>query len=1328
MNNQCRSTSKHWRARIAGMAGALLAQAAAAAIPGLKAQQGFTEADDVYSTPAGGEAVLATQGAFEPGWYRISAEYRTPGFAPDGKLAIDVRKADRSAALSTYEWFSATPDWTPMELFFRVSESTHAHVRFGNWNGKQADARVELRHVAITPFDFAAAGASDWLAAWSFDGGHVGHLPPNWAWHGGAGDIRNFSLVPNSGYKTGDYVLRLAGDDKPRDVRSRALPLPDDGELVFTLWARADAAAKLTMHVVQDGWGKRVEKRHAMSTAWQKYEAVWPVPTTRERDWFFLRLDVPAGEGPVEIADMRLEWRRAKPSEETADPHQAALARGWQGVPGANLLFNPDLELGGTGFFYDFSWPKKYEHYGNILKAKPVEFLVGQGVDGGTCAHVQGTSLRAYCFPVTVGQTYTVSADLKLPTGRTQASCRVWAFDSEWNCGLAAKVDDVGAEWKRYHWTFTWKPENIQKRGYVRFDSDSVLIDRIQVVEGTAAAYEPPPVMVGMVYDRWQYFMRGRDDAKARIKVVPGVRKAGAANVVVVAADAWGREVWRREFQAPLDKITEIPLDLPTDKLGVFHLDLKATIGGKLAGIGISRYAIIDPPFIQPRTPGQPGLAGICQESFGFPAWLCADHAAIQTDIGIRLNRLFASIPPDLPQPIPAEFIQQIKAICKPFNAAGIDVLPCVELIPHSADQGARNVDPAREEDLKAFGSHLKDYVSAFKDDVLYWEIFNEPNLWRMPSGPNAGKRTMGPEKYLEFQKVAFKTIKGIDPKLQVVCNALNNVDFDWIDAWMKAGAGKFMDAFSFHPYSEIDFFPQGVQLEKAMQGYAFKGPLVNSEKYFGANLFYDRQGYEETRRGYYLPYDGELKVAGWSIQHFVSSVGVGVPVCFFNPTGTISRRGPDQEIFLYDFFAAYNAAIRLTVPAGRGERIPLGPTATALLFANAPEGPLVALWATQINLEGALKIAGDFTAYDIMGNVVMPAARQQGVRVATDPSYVRFAAGTTPDDIRARLAAAELFGMGDPFKVDVSIGGGRRLDVRIASQRNQPLDGTVKIVKLPEGWKLPAARTFEKLEAAGTATVSFEIEGAAFEAMAEYPVSVVVESGEAFARADTVLRPVFASRAAARVQADGDLADWAGARWIALGADHLSKVFTPGLGQSGADDSTAKLAVSWMADAMAIAVVAEDDVHHTVEAPSLAWQGDSVQVYFDPRNDAMPEQRNVQDDIEYLLSLINGKAHVWLVKGAEGNYRGAANRVEGFEDVDAACAVVRKGRTTVYELVLPKKPSLPNISFAPDAALGFSVLINDNDGAGRKPGLTLSPKGTEPYGAPHLYRDLILE
>ena len=70
-------------------------------------------------------------------------------------------------------------------------------------------------------------------------------------------------------------------------------------------------------------------------------------------------------------------------------------------------------------------------------------------------------------------------------------------------------------------------------------------------------------------------------------------------------------------------------------------------------------------------------------------------------------------------------------------------------------------------------------------------------------------------------------------------------------------------------------------------------GLPFNSEKYYGANLFQDRAGYEETRRGYYLPHFQELATAGRSIQHFVSQAAVGMPVCFFNPTQTISRRGP---------------------------------------------------------------------------------------------------------------------------------------------------------------------------------------------------------------------------------------------------------------------------------------------------------------------------------------------------------------------------------------------------------------------------------------------------
>jgi hypothetical protein len=1285
----------------------------------LRIAGGLAETDGVLAAPAAGEASLSTATPLPAGFHRLVGEYRTIGFAPLGRFAMEAKKPDRSASYSNYDWIGASSGWAPLELHMRLPEGGNTTVRLCDFRAGGAGARVELRNLAIEPVEFGALQGKSWLEE-EFAAGTTGELPAGWYWQAEPASAESNALVPNTSFRTGKHVLRLVGDpNQAREIRHRTLPIPNNGELTFSVWARAAEPVRLGLHIVQHGWSKRAEKGHTLTTAWQRYDVSWPVPNPREKDGFFLRIDIPAGTVPIEVADLRLEWRGEGPVA-AVDPHAAALARGWQGVPGKNLLYNPDLELGGTGFFYDFSWPKTYQHYENLYTPQPIELLAGQGVDGGTCAHVRGSSLRAYCFPVTVGQTYTLSADLRAPAGKDAAECRVWAFDSEWNCALAAKQDGIsGAEWKRYHWTFQWKPDNIQKRGYVRFDSPGVLVDRIQVVEGTARDYEAPPVMLGLVYDRWPYFVRGRDEAKARIRVVPGVPKPGMAGIEVVASDAWGREVWRKAFDAPLDKATEVPVDLPTDRLGVFHLDLKArSMGAGLTmGIGVGRYAVIEPAYLQPRTPGRPGLAGICQESFGFPLWLSRDHAAIQTDIGIRLNRFFASIPPDLPEPMPNAFKEYLNATCAIFGQAGIDVMPCVELIPESASQGARNLDPARPQDLESFEKHLGAYVAALKDTVPYFEVFNEPNLWRMPSGPDAGKRTMGPLKYLEFQKVAHAAIKAVDPRLQVVAPGLNNVDFEWIEEWMKAGGGAYMDVFSFHPYSETDFFPQGTQLEKVMREHGFAGPLVNSEKYFGANLFYDRQGYEETRRGYYLPHDGELKTAGRSIQHFVSSVAVGVPVAFFNPTGTISRRGPATELFVYDFFAAYNAAIRLVAPAGRGERVELGPTATALVFPDAPGGLLVALWTPQLNLEGSLSLAGDITVFDMMGNTVPPAQRLQGVRVATDLSYVRFPAGTATPAVRDALRAADLYGMGDPFKVALSIGGGRSVVAWVASQRNKPLSGTARIASLPEGWSLPPPpAAFADLPAAETVRVDFPLGGVAFRSMREYPVSVVVESGDEFVRS-----------AKGAIQVDGKLEDWADAEWIALGAEHLSKVFDGNQRLGGPDDLSARFAAAWTAEALALAVVVTDDQHQTVEAPALAWQGDSVQVYFDPLNDAMPDRRNADDDIEYLLSLIGETSHAWLVKGSEGNYRGEANRVDGFADVDARCKIVREGTTTTYELLLPKRPCLPGVALEADAAFGFSLLINDSDGSGRKIGLTLAPKGSEPYGRPDEYRDLIL-
>jgi hypothetical protein len=632
---------------------------------------------------------------------------------------------------------------------------------------------------------------------------------------------------------------------------------------------------------------------------------------------------------------------------------------------------------------------------------------------------------------------------------------------------------------------------------------------------------------------------------------------------------------------------------------------------------------------------------------------------------------------------------------------------------------------------LADFADCVGSYVRALQPQVRLWEIFNEPNLWRVRSGPNAGKRTMPPAKYLAFQKAAYKAIKDVDPNLQVYGGGLNNVPHDWIEAWMQKGAGDYMDAMSFHAYGWINFYPEAVRLRGMMAEFGFDGPLANTEKYFGCNVFHDRTGWEEARRGYFLLPErkGELRTAGRSIRHFISHVAAGMPYCPFNPVGTLFRRGPGGELFLYDFFAAYNAATRFLVHAGRGRMLDLGPSMTAFIFPDAKGGPLLVLWTPLPEVEAALKrLPGDYVAHDLMGNPYDAQALASGIRIANDPVYIRYKAGTAVAAIEDALAHADVIGLGDPLRVDLALTGPKRITATVTSCRNKSLSGHVALQGLPDGWRTAQPKKpFRDLPAGQSAQIHFDFDAMDARNLGSYPLSVVADSGEGFVRRNVTLRPLFARRIDG-VRADGDLGEWDDATWFTLGDGQLSKDFNTELKRDGDADLSARIALAWSPDAFALAIEVTDNVHHTTESPRIAWQGDSLQVYFDPKNDATPAEPHRGDDVEYIISLLQGKAYAWLEKGAQGNYKGEANKAEGFHDVDVQLAIVRRADKTVYEAVFPRKRCLPGADLVRGGNFGFSLLINDNDGRGRKTGLTLAPAGSEPYGRPHEFRDLIVE
>ena len=706
-----------------------------AANDGVQIDRGFVaQGEELVLRVAKGDGVLASTRTVAPGYHRLSGEYKATGFDPMGKFAADMKTPDWKTSISVYSWNPPAREWVPFVLFFRVAADTRVILRFGNFQGQTAAGEIRLRNLAYAPFDLPPE--TNWLDNGDFEQGVPGQIPPLWEWQGEKAPVDCFALARNTTFKTGRHVLRLVPDAKnARLLSSRALPLPTKGELVFTTWARTDAPeGHLTMHIVCDGWKPRVEGGGGLTGTWQKLSAKLQVPTDGKKQWFFVRYDAKAA-GAVELADAKVIWY---PGGRKSAAGKTEVHVGWPGAPGKNLILNPDLELGGVGYYHDFSWPKQLAHYESTRKAKPVLFLEGQGVDGSTCAHIRGAGMRAYCFPVEVGATYTYSVSLRAPKGAGKAEAMVLAFDSEWRCALWKKASNIPEDrWQRFHWTAKWDNANIQKRGYISISGPNVLVDRIQVVKGTEHDYEAPPVMLSLVSDRWQYFVRGRDALQTRIKVVPGIRRQGTAKVEVVAKDAWGRGAWTRTLEAPLDRTTLQDIDLSGSQLGTFHVELKATIDGTVAGLGISRYAVIDPPVTESTSPGHPGLFGVCQESFNFPVWLCEDHAKIQTDLGIRINRFFASVPPDLPLPIPAWWQQELLAKCAPFRKAGIDLMPCFGLIPAATAKACATTAMPRQEDLDSFETHLRAYVKALAPGVRYLEIFNEPNLWRVANGPD---------------------------------------------------------------------------------------------------------------------------------------------------------------------------------------------------------------------------------------------------------------------------------------------------------------------------------------------------------------------------------------------------------------------------------------------------------------------------------------------------------------------------------------------------------------------------------------------------------------
>jgi len=166
------------------------------------------------------------------------------------------------------------------------------------------------------------------------------------------------------------------------------------------------------------------------------------------------------------------------------------------------------------------------------------------------------------------------------------------------------------------------------------------------------------------------------------------------------------------------------------------------------------------------------------------------------------------------------------------------------------------------------------------------------------------------------------------------------------------------------------------------------------------------------------------------------------------------------------------------------------------------------------------------------------------------------------------------------------------------------------------------------------------------------------------------------------------------GNRWADLPAIDLprhGRVKMTGYG--GPADLGGTVQIAWDDEHFYLSARIVDDVFAQPFEDEKVWQGDSIQFAVSERPPWECGHGSGCTYYEVGLALTGDGPEVYLWNGARGEKPGKAN--------GAACQIVRQGQTTLYEAAIALK-SLP--LFDPKAkTFGLSLLVNDNDGKGRK-------------------------
>lgn len=142
---------------------------------------------------------------------------------------------------------------------------------------------------------------------------------------------------------------------------------------------------------------------------------------------------------------------------------------------------------------------------------------------------------------------------------------------------------------------------------------------------------------------------------------------------------------------------------------------------------------------------------------------------------------------------------------------------------------GYRPGNAAEPHDIQDWRNYVRTVATRYKGRIRFYELWNEVNYKHFYSG--------SPEKLIELARIAYETIKEVDPDAIVVSPSVTGGGrhLKWLDDYLAKGGGQYADVISYHFYVPKDppeaMLPLIRQVQDIMRkhGQAHK-PLWNTE------------------------------------------------------------------------------------------------------------------------------------------------------------------------------------------------------------------------------------------------------------------------------------------------------------------------------------------------------------------------------------------------------------------------------------------------------------------------------------------------------------------